>query len=628
MYKHWKNVLVGAFVVPGCLAIMPAMGARWDGSSNPSNQEYSSNNRTGNGGGLENSTTDFSATNMKVQNNTASENGGGIWNNGDMDLRDVIVTGNTAGMQGGGIYNRKDVSDVILYGNNIFSGNVDANGSNDIYNDKGTVTVADGKTTMDGGIAGNGTLQVSTGAELVLNDAASIVQKNINLYGIITAVLNESDNYRFTATNPWGGDGKLVLTMPEVGTYKIFGNENATLTQEDIILSSNGIIWNSRVYNVAFSADGKDIIASMKSVSEIAGDDLSMESANVISVLANSSSDLSKQLVLALQDELANGNSAAVEDATSAIQPETQAVAQSVALTNQDMVVGLASSRMASTPSIGRSGGDYKISTLGGDWKISTNTGIWAQGLYNKAKRNGAFNGYTRGIAAGIDTTINKNVMMGVGYTFASSDVAGKTHDTDIDTSTLFIYGQYKPSRWYFNGVANYSWSDYSEKANVLGILKTADYDAETMGLRVAAGYDYKNGVVPEFGLRYAHIETRNYTDSFQIKNHLDYANFLTADLGAKFAIDIKSIKYLPLRPQMYVGTKFDIVSDKQVAHVTMPGADSYSITGERLARLAGDLGLGLSTKYKGVDVSLMYDLEVRQDYTSQTGRIKLRYEF
>ena len=59
-----------------------------------------------------------------------------------------------------------------------------------------------------------------------------------------------------------------------------------------------------------------------------------------------------------------------------------------------------------------------------------------------------------------------------------------------------------------------------------------------------------------------------------------------------------------------------------------MPGIDSYVLSGERLSRISGELGIGIGMNYRGLELSANYDIEAREDYTSQTGRVKFRYNF
>lgn len=84
----------------------------------------------------------------------------------------------------------------------------------------------------------------------------------------------------------------------------------------------------------------------------------------------------------------------------------------------------------------------------------------------------------------------------------------------------------------------------------------------------------------------------------------------------------------LNIRPEIRAAVKYDFLSDEALSTVTMPGINSYVVTGERLDRLGGEFGLGVTMTYAGVDVSLNYDIEVRDNYTSQTGMVRARYNF
>ena len=266
----------------------------------------------------------------------------------------------------------------------------------------------------------------------------------------------------------------------------------------------------------------------------------------------------------------------------------------------------------------GRSGGDTNLDF----------GGIWAQGLYNKTKLNDAFNGYTRGVAFGFDGTVNEDWTLGVGYMFARSDVRGDTRDTDIDSSTMFFYGQYKPNAWYANASMNYTMADYHEDGSALGVAVSADYDVDVFGARAATGYDFIGGITPELAMQYMHINSIDYANSLGVQNHFGGADYLNASLGTKYEFDFFTNSGWVIRPQLRYAVKYDLISDKHNALVTMPGVSPYVLDTARLSRIANEVGIGLAMNYGTMEISLNYDIEARADYTSQTGRAKFRYEF
>ena len=589
-------------------------------------------NQAANGGAIYNETvgnTDPHVGVMKITGGTftgniATTNGGAIYNAGELYLAgNNSFSGNTAATNGGAIYNE---GDLYLAGNNNFTGNTAAGKANDIYN-FGALYV-EGTTTLNGGTTGSGTLVVKDGATLNLG-TASITQGQIDLQngGTINATLDKDATSPLFNATYYTGQGTLKLAMAEIGTYHVFGGESFDIVSDmpwTITNSDRGVAFaNSAVYNLAWTKG--DVTAEKKSVEEIAsGSDIAVESAavvsNIIDSASNSSSKQMKDLSLKMQEKLAEGTpeaKAEVEHAAAAIHPEKESVVQSVSSSVQNTVTNLASARMSS-PMVGRSAGDIQL----------TSGGVWAQGIFNKSKQNNAFNGYTRGIAVGLDGTFNKDWTIGAGYSYAHSDISGSARDTEIDSSTVFVYGQYKPEQWYLNAVASYTMSDYSESGMAMGTHVISDYDVNAYGLSLATGYDFTSGVTPELGLRYLHVNANDYVNSMGVKTSLKDNDFMTAVLGTKYAFNVVADKYTTFVPQLNVAVKYDLLSDEHVANVTMPGIDTYSLEEKRLSRFGGEFGVGLGIRHKNIDFSVNYDIDVRNDYTSQTGMLKFRCNF
>ena len=89
---------------------------------------------------------------------------------------------------------------------------------NDIYND-GTLTIASGMTSIDGGINGAGVLDIQSGATLNMNYAV-IEQGSINIDGTLMASLrNANDTVDIVGT--LSGTGNVLLSAGAVGTYDV-----------------------------------------------------------------------------------------------------------------------------------------------------------------------------------------------------------------------------------------------------------------------------------------------------------------------------------------------------------------------------------------------------------------------
>ncbi len=549
--------------------------------------------------------------------NAAEGIGGALVNHGVAvaTFDDGVFSNNAATLAGGAIYNKENAT-VKFMGDLIFSGNTANGKANDIHN-LGTVNVASGTTTLDGGITGTGTLTIADGATLNI-ETASIEQNSMALDGALNATLLNTNKFASLDVAEFTSEtGAVNLSLKGTGTYKVF---------KDSVFGGT-VVADSDMFAYNWNDNGDTITVSMKPVEEIAANTgLKSEAAVAVSHVAEAASKSDsaqlQDLSLKIQEKLAeaNTNPAAkkeVEHATDVINPEAETVKQSVSTSVQNTVVNLAIARMAA-PSAGRNGGDVEF----------TKGGVWAQGLYNKTKKNDQFTGYTRGVAAGIDGTINKDVTVGLAYAFNHSDVSLESRDTNIDSNTIFLYGQYKPSDWYVNAVLNYTFSNYEEEGTALGTRVTANYKSNTFGGQVMTGYDFASGITPELGLRYLHINGADYTNSLGIKNELKSSDYLTAMLGTKYGFDVVANDNMLFRPELHYAVKYDMISDKSSATVTMPGVATYAVNGDRLSRIGGEFGIGLTMKYKELDLSLNYDIDVREDYTSQTGMLKARYNF
>ena len=549
------------------------------------------------------------------RNNTAALDGGAIWNavapdNGTTGTSDIVFNGdvsfinNTAGGNGGALYNNDTVT---FNGNATFSGNSAAGVANDIHND-GTVNL-NGDATVTGGITGTGTLNVASGKMLNIG-TSSLTQGSVALDGTILATLRDGDTAQInvTASGGFTGNGSVKLSFDSAGTYKVFGNE--MFDNADISSAVYDLTWN-----------GGDVTATIKSVADIASqNNLSNSAARTVVNVSQSSSARLNDLSVMVQESLSTGTVAgqqAVEHAARAINPEIAPVNHSVSTSAQNALGLLASNRMSSI-GMGRNGGDANID-IGG---------IWAQGIYNKSKLNNSFNGYTRGVSVGFDGTVNDVWTLGMGYMYGHSDIGAIARNTEVDSHSIFVYGQYKPNNWYMNAIVNYTMSDYSEDGNALGFGVRSDYDLDSFGAAAAIGYDFIGGITPELSVRYLHIGSADYTNSLGIRNKIDGTDYMTAAMGTRYGFDMLLNNGWVIRPSVRYAVKYDLISDDNNITVAMPGVNTYIIDGDRLSRIANEVGLEIGMMYGAFNMSLNYDIEARADYTSQTGRIKFRYEF
>ena len=566
----------------------------------------------GQGGAIVNAGNIALIDDSEFNSNRADVKGGAIANVAPSDgdgtaiatIKYTNFTGNIAGEMGGAIYNNGR-GKIVLGGENLFSGNTAAGVANDIHNE-GSLVISGGVTKLGGGITGTGNLTIKDGATLSIG-TTSIQQSEIALNGTLAAqIVNEKSFAKIQTENiVVGENGVLDLMLGSVGTYNI-----------GVTVPEAKIAYNDSVYNVKFNEDN-NMVVSLKSVAEIAENNgVSSNAATVLTGLMSSQDDTLNIAALNVQEALARGDTEYVETGTAKLLPQDKPVAQSVATSVQNQVLSVATNRMSGAMVAGRNGGDF----------ANAEYGVWAQGLYNHSKYADEFTGDTMGIAVGADALIADKYTIGIGYAYNESDVEAK-NDVDITSNSLFVYGQYKPNQWYVNGTLNYTMSNYTNKVAAFGIVHDEEYDVDSFGGQLMGGYDMAFGLTPEAGVRYLHIAQDGYNSVLGAVSDASY-DYLTGVIGAKYAFTIESGSDWLFRPELRAAATYDFMSDESIATVDIPGIGSYVMPGERLSRFGGEFGIGLAALYNGWEISVNYDLDLHQDYTSHTGMLKFRYDF
>ena len=538
-------------------------------------------------------------------NNTATVSGGAISNAfADTTLKNVTMTENSATTSGGAIYN---TNAITLSGDNTFTGNTAATGA-DIFNDAGAVvTIGSGTTTIDGGIAGGGDLIVDGTLDF---GTTTIEQGTITINGNMVSTIDSADSFGKLIADAFTGDGSINFTnVYDAGTYNVFGGTAAGAADIDVTSDNN-------IYTVTNNgADG--VVFALKDLSEIATENnVSGAAAGTVAALVNSSDDKLAGAAVAAQQALQNGDVAYLESESEKTNPDTKPITHSVATSIQSQVLTLVADRLAPM-TMGRAGGD-----------VTAEYGVWAQGLYNKSKFGGKFDGHTTGIAAGVDALINDTYTIGAGYAFNTTKINATDRDTDVDSNTVFVYGQYKPTDWYINATLDYTMSKYNDEMTVFGVNLTGEHDVDTFGAAVMTGYDFASGITPEVGARYLHIMSDAYDTGVGGRVKESTSDFLTAVAGMKYRFDIMSNSSVRWTPELRAAATYDVVSDDMQSTVVIPGNGSYVVDTDRLSRMGGEFGIGLNMAWRGLTVSAVYNLNLHRDYTSQTGLLKFRYAF
>ena len=402
----------------------------------------------------------------------------------------------------------------------------------------------------------------------------------------------------------------------------------------------NKIAENSR-YDIEWTEDGYLSITGKASGSDVASD-IGGSAANAATAKAwdsinpsLSATEEAKAVASVLNDLSQNATTAsgkqAYLDALTAVAPDVAPAVQQTSTETANQVFGAVGTRLSggavSTGAEGMASGD----------NIFERAAMWVQGMFNKSKLDDTskakgFDSDSSGIAFGFEKFVTDDTKAGIGYAYTKTDIDSFMRDTDVDTHTAIVYGEYKPNNWYVNGIATYGWSDYSEKKNVAGVNVKADYDVESLGLQAMTGYDMNVngfGLTPEAGLRYVHIKQDAYKDSADQKVSGNDSDILTGVIGAKVSKSWELSNGMTIKPEARIAATYDLMNDDVNSVVTLANGSAYAVKGKALDRFGMELGMGITAEINdNVELSFGYEGKFRQDYQDHTGLLNVKYKF
>lgn len=543
------------------------------------------------------------AHNITVENSTFDSNsaqwGGAINTEGEITLRgETNFVGNTASQQGGAIF-VSETGTLNVAGTAVFANNTANNTLNDIHNE-GTVNVA-GSLTLDGGISGDGT--TNFGEKSSLNVHVGFNQ-------------NDSTTISNDVVIADGASLGFVFAPGYTGKYELFTGD---IEGEFILTDDN------TVFDVSLNEDGSYQVSqkSTDAITESTGANVNQSRA-IRAILSDYSgsnemfNNIVESVALGIQSSNASDRQAAL-DAVTALSTEAAPVIAQTQTDTATQVYAAVGSRFELTNS------------------QEPGSNLWVQGLFSTGDYddNGTAKGYdtdSNGIAFGLDSAVTDSVKVGVGFAYTDTDIDGFLRDTDVESKTAFIYGQYKPSNWYVNGIMSYGWSSYDESKHVAGFNVGADYDVETFGLQAMTGYDFEVAginVTPEAGLRYFRISQDGYTDAAGSTVGSEDNDVLTAVVGAKVNKAWEVSPSVVIKPQARLAMTYDLVDADNNSVITLANGATYRVEGETMDRFGAEVDVGVAAEVTdNFEFALTYSGNFRGDFQNHAGLINAKYKF
>ena len=474
---------------------------------------------------------------------------------------------------------------------------------NNLIVNNGTINVQDGavaavkKTTVNGNLTLNGKI---TGETVEFKNGSSL-----------TTALD--DTVKIDAQTVTIGDASLNLILDPSVTAKTYNFIESDNISGAFKIADNGLY--------SFKQEGGKIVATEKSSAEIAQDTgTTGQNADALLAIidANKTNGKGGALANALSNAMQTGN------ADQAVQ-----AAKEAAPTDSQFIAGIAKETANTLANVSLVRMDSIKGTSGGD--IKEGAGIWGQGLYNHTKqdattRSDGFSANSRGFALGADKELSDTVLFGMGYAFMNTDADSLGRDIKVNSHNIFAYGKYQPSQWYICSILNYNISKYKEKKAPMGVLLRSEYDVSSYGGQLMTGYVFKNGIRPYAGLRYIFVDADSYYDGIQ-RVHAEKEDVLTSLVGIKYSTSVKANNIM-IRPTARIAATYDILSENSQSNISVMGGSNYQMDGTRLHRFGIETVIGATATIDNIDITLEYNGAFRQDYRSQGGILRARYNF
>ncbi len=258
---------------------------------------------------------------------------------------------------------------------------------------------------------------------------------------------------------------------------------------------------------------------------------------------------------------------------------------------------------------------------------------LWLNAYKGKSefKANGSVKGFDTdrtGFTAALEKYFTAAFKAGFGYAYETDKIDAFKRDVDVDMHRAFVYAQYQPYKTFINGALAYGTASYKETKTVAGQKYGASYDTSTFSAQTTLGYE-TDYVIPEVGLRYYRINRDEYTDEAKQKVSSNDMNILRGIAGVRVGADFGDKYRCTVRPELYGGISYDLVSDSDDAVITLPNGVTYNVQGETPDKLGFEFGGGVSAEFaERFSLSAQYLGSFRKNYTSHTGLVGMKFKF
>ncbi|GLQ07230.1 autotransporter outer membrane beta-barrel domain-containing protein [Sneathiella chinensis] len=272
---------------------------------------------------------------------------------------------------------------------------------------------------------------------------------------------------------------------------------------------------------------------------------------------------------------------------------------------------------------------------------------FWAKpfGSWTDQSDRSGVSGYSAtsyGMVFGADAEVADSTRLGLAFSYANSNVDGNSNvapqNMSVDSYQLTAYGAYAltgATQLDLQADMGLHQNDGSRHIGFMGQSAKADYNSWSghVGAGVTHRLDIAEGTRLTPGLRadYTRIHDQSYRESgagalnLRVDDNRTSAFLVTLETG--FEQDLTDRVTLTAN----AGVSYDMINDRASITSAFAGAPGANFTTQGIdpSPWIGHGGLGLDAKLTDtMTLSVNYDLEVREDFNSQSASAKLRWAF
>ncbi|MDO6562237.1 autotransporter outer membrane beta-barrel domain-containing protein [Amphritea sp. 1_MG-2023] len=291
--------------------------------------------------------------------------------------------------------------------------------------------------------------------------------------------------------------------------------------------------------------------------------------------------------------------------------------------------------------------------------RISANTGmssgegflgdkyVWMKpfGSWADQREQGGVEGYdaeTVGMVLGLDGSLNERTRLGLAFAFAESNIDAGTsaapQSLDLDIYQLTTYGSYTLAENMeadFQVAYGQNKTDASRDIAFTNTVASSSYDSESFqaGVGLSRLYPYKEGTdfIASARLDYTHLENDAYSESgaglLNLNVEKSAYEALIVGVDGKLAYQLGNGRTL----ETNLGLGYDIKDQGIITTAAFDGAPtvSFDTNGLKQDPWIVDIGIGYNHQAQnGMQVSLRYDVQGREDYLNQSASVKMQWAF